>query len=251
MFKEIKILLHHGIQFVPNLQKATLPELFRGRPVIHKQISETEELELVNLCPTKAFSQNPFVLNLGKCIFCKECQFAYPHLIHFTNDYKIACNTIEGLKIKKGDDHRIKIDRNLIRPEIKTLFKHAIKLRQVSAGGDNSCEWELNASGNVNFDMGRHGIEFVASPRHADGIVITGPITENMAEALQICYDAIPSPKIIILVGTEAINGGIYQTSNALDRSFLEKYPVDLFIPGNPTHPLTFINGILDFIGKK
>jgi Ni,Fe-hydrogenase III small subunit len=102
----------------------------------------------------------------------------------------------------------------------------------------------------VNFDMGRYGIEFVASPRHADGIVITGPITQNMAEATQICYDAVPSPKIIILVGTDAISGGIFAESPAIQRDFLAKYSIDLYVPGNPAHPLSFINGILELIGK-
>ena len=99
--------------------------------------------------------------------------------------------------------------------------------------------------------MGRFGIEFVASPRHADGIVITGPITENMAQPLQICYDAIPEPKIIILAGTDAISGGIFEGSPALNRSFLSKYKIDLYVPGNPIHPLTFINGILELIKKE
>ena len=126
-----------------------------------------------------------------------------------------------------------------------------MKLRQVSAAGDNSAELELNAAGNVNFDIGRFGIEFVASPRHADGIVITGPISENMAAPLQICYDAIPDPKIIILCGVDAISGGIFSDSPALNRKFLDKYKIDLYIPGNPPHPLTFINGVLDLIKKK
>jgi Ni,Fe-hydrogenase III small subunit len=131
------------------------------------------------------------------------------------------------------------------------MFGGSLKLRQISAGGDNSCEAELNAAGNVNFDMGRFGIEFVASPRHADGIVITGPISENMAEPVQICYDATPNPKIIILAGTDAISGGIFLESKAINRSFLEKYPIDLYIPGNPVHPLTFINGVLGLISRK
>ena len=109
---------------------------------------------------------------------------------------------------------------------------------------------ELNAAGNVNFDMGRYGIEFVASPRHADGIVITGPISQNMAEALQICYDAVPSPKIIILAGTDAISSGIFSGSAALNRAFLTSHHIDLYVPGNPPHPLTFINGVLDLIGR-
>jgi Ni,Fe-hydrogenase III small subunit len=101
----------------------------------------------------------------------------------------------------------------------------------------------------VDFDMGRYGIEFVASPRHADGIVITGPISKNMAEALQKTYDATPSPKIIILAGTDAISGGIFADSPAIDRKFLEHNHIDLFVPGNPVHPLTFINGLIDLLG--
>jgi Ni,Fe-hydrogenase III small subunit len=100
----------------------------------------------------------------------------------------------------------------------------------------------------VQFDISRFGIDFVASPRHADGIVITGPITENMAEPLERCYSAIPDPKIIILAGTDAISGGIFAGSPALNREFLLKHKVDLYIPGNPVHPLTFINGVLDLL---
>ena len=136
-----------------------------------------------------------------------------------------------------------------MRPEIRSLFRSSLKLRQVSAGGDNSGEWELNAANNVQFDISRFGIEFVASPRHADGIVITGPIANNMAEALQICYDAVPHPKIIVLVGTDAISGGLFADSPAVNRSFLQNNTVDLYIPGNPAHPLTFINGVLSLIG--
>ena len=98
--------------------------------------------------------------------------------------------------------------------------------------------------------MSRFGIDFVASPRHADGIVITGPITSNMAAPLEICYNAIPNPKIIILAGTDAISGGIFAESNALNRQFLIDHKVDLYIPGNPVHPLTFINGILRLIKR-
>jgi Ni,Fe-hydrogenase III small subunit len=99
--------------------------------------------------------------------------------------------------------------------------------------------------------MGRFGIEFVASPRHADGIVITGPISENMAEPLQICYDATPDPKIIILAGVDAISGGIFAGSPALNRKFLENNKIDLYVPGNPIHPLTFINGVLELIRQR
>ena len=134
--------------------------------------------------------------------------------------------------------------------QIKKIFGKSLKLRQVSAGGCNGCEMELNACSNVNFDMGRFGIDIVASPRHADGLIITGPITENMSKALEDAYLSVPEPKIIILAGACAISGGVFQNSNALKRDFLDKYKTNLYIPGCPVHPLTVINGILGIIGK-
>ncbi|MCX6247327.1 MAG: NADH:ubiquinone oxidoreductase [Bacteroidetes bacterium] len=249
--KEIQIFMKHGRQSVPDLRNAELSSMFRGRPVISPDITAEETAKVAALCPTGAISGGPCSIDLGRCVFCRECQFAVPGRITFTNDYKIAANVPENLIIRAGDDNPVSLDPSGIRKEIRSFFKHALKLRQVSAGGDNSCEMELNAAGNVNFDMGRYGIEFVASPRHADGIVITGPISVNMAEALQITWDAVPAPKIVILAGTDAISGGLFAGSSALDRSFLQKHPVDLYLPGNPVHPLTFINGVLDLIGKR
>ncbi|MBI5913846.1 MAG: 4Fe-4S binding protein [Bacteroidetes bacterium] len=250
MIDNLRILLHQGKQYIPDVATAEVPGIFRGRPVIHPG-GTVDEMALVELCPTGAISANPLRIDLGKCTFCGECAFACPGKISFTTDHKIATNERERLVIAEGDDATIELNPDLIREEISSYFSGSLKLRQVSAGGDNSCEWELNACGNVNFDMGRFGIEFVASPRHADGIVITGPITGNMAEPLQICYDAVPDPKIIILAGTDAISGGIFEGSPALDRSFLGKNQVDLYVPGNPVHPLTFINGVLDLIRKR
>lgn len=249
MFYNLKILFHQGKQYIPDVTKVEVPGIFRGRPVIsHEKVNE---VELVELCPTQAISSNPVSIDLGKCTFCGQCAIQFPNKITFTKDYKLATNDRARLIIKEGDTQRIIIDQTKVVKKIGKMFKNSLKLRQVSAGGDNSCEWELNAAGNVNFDIGRFGIEFVASPRHADGIVITGPITENMAEALHICYDAVPEPKIIILAGTDAISGGVFAQSKALNREFLDKYPVDLYIPGNPAHPLTIINGIIEFIGRK
>ncbi len=249
MIDNIKILIHQGKQYIPDVTEAEIPGIFRGRPVISNASVDTKSL--IEVCPTGAISGNPVCIDLGKCIFCGECAFAFPDKIKFTKDYKIATNYRDGLLVKETEEKQITLNTELIRKEITKYFSGSLKLRQVSAGGDNSCELELNACGNVNFDMGRFGIEFVASPRHADGIVITGPITENMAEPLQICYDAVPDPKIIILAGTDAISGGIFTDSPALDRSFLNKYKIDLYVPGNPVHPLTFINGVLELIKKR
>ena len=173
-----------------------------------------------------------------------------PKNIRFTNDYKISTTSREALVIKPGDE-RVDFHPENVRKEIPQLFGRALKLRQVSAGGDASVEMELNATGNVNFDFGRYGVEFVASPRHADGVVITGPISVNMAEALDICYNSIPDPKIVIVCGSEACSGGLYAESRAVDRRFLERYEVDLWLPGAPTHPMTFIDGVMNMLNLK
>ena len=249
MLDNFKILIHQGKQFIPEVTKAEVPGTFRGRPVISNE--KVDEDTLVDLCPTNAIGKNPESIDLGKCTFCGECTFAFPNKIKFTKDYKLSTNFRDGLIVKEGEEKNIALNPDLIRKEISKYFSGSLKLRQVSAGGDNSCELELNACSNVNFDMGRFGIEFVASPRHADGIVITGPISENMAEPLQICYEATPEPKVIILAGTDAISGGIFSGSPALHRSFLSKYKIDLYVPGNPVHPLTFINGLLELIRKR
>ncbi len=248
---DFKILRSHGIQYVKDLTKVNLTELFRGRPVISNNLTPAERKTVIQLCPVKALSgEENLKLDLGLCVYCKECQFALPDKIKFTNDYKIATNDRDNLIIKEGIDEAVSFNIDALRPEVVKLFSKSLKLRQVSAGGDASNEMELNAAGNVNFDMGRYGIEFVASPRHADGIVITGPISENMSRALQITYDAVPQPKLVVLVGTDAISGGTFAESKALNRSFLNDIKVDLYVPGNPAHPLTFINGLLKLTGR-
>lgn len=248
MLNNLKIMYHQGKQYIPDVTTVEVPGIFRGRPIISDVRINTEEL--IQLCPTNAINGEPISIDLGKCTFCGECAFAFPEKIRFTKDYKLSTNERNRLIVVEGQDKPIDLNPDLIRKEIHKLFGGSLKLRQVSAAGDNSCEWELNAAGNVNFDMGRFGIEFVASPRHADGIVITGPVSENMAEPLQICYDATPDPKLIILAGTDAISGGIFDGAPALNRSFLNKYKIDLYVAGNPVHPLSFINGILQLIRK-
>ncbi|HET9571613.1 MAG TPA: NADH:ubiquinone oxidoreductase [Bacteroidales bacterium] len=249
MLNNLRIRWHQGRQYIPDVTTTKIPGIFRGRPILSNAL--VDESMLVDLCPTHAISATPVRLDLGKCTFCGECALQFPEKIRFTSDYKISSNDREKLIINQGEDSLIQMNPDLIREEIRRLFGRSLKLRQVSAGGDNSCEMELNASNNVQFDMSRFGIDFVASPRHADGIVITGPITENMAEPLERCYHAVPSPKIIILAGVDAISGGIFADSPALNREFLTKHTIDLYVPGNPVHPLTFINGVLDLIRKR
>ena len=250
IFPKIKVLRSHGWQYIPDLNAVELTEEFRGRPELTTTSDMADVKAAAAMCPTKAISVEPFTLDLGKCLFCGECARRAPKNIRFTNDYHIASTSREALIVKPGDT-KVEFHPENIRPEIPKLFGKALKLRQVSAGGDNSVEMELNATGNVNFDFGRFGVEFTASPRHADGTVITGPISQNMAEALEISHQAIAEPKVLIVCGSEAISGGLFAESRAVDRSFLDRNHVDLWIPGTPTHPMTFIDGVMNLLGRK
>ena len=242
MLKTLRLKYFQRKQYIPDIKNAPMREQFRGFPIL-KQGSVDEAI-----CPTGALSKNPITIDLGKCTFCGACK---SDAIQFSNYFKLSSTNRESLIITEGmtpeDYEKIAVQS---RAEIKKVFGKSLKLRQVSAGGCNGCEMELNACSNCNFDIGRFGIDFVASPRHADGLVITGPISKNMAYALEDCYKSTPNPKIVILAGACAISGGVFKDSEQVCREFLEKYPIDLYIPGCPVHPLTFINGVLDFITK-
>jgi len=214
----IKVRLLQGDPIVHDVRNTRLTPLFRGLP----SISETECLQdcrkCLDICPTNAIALNPVSINLGKCVFCPLCEAICPEkIIHMISDYHVSVSSKEQLQITSKTKSLIPEKAS---EEIRKYFGKSLKLRQISAGGCNGCELELNALSNVNFDMGRYGIEFVASPRHADGVVITGPITRNMANATEICYDAVPNPKIIILAGACAISGGIFQKSKEVQRKF-------------------------------
>ena len=243
LFGKAKILRSHGWQYIPDLNAVTLTEEFRGFPILTDTADKGDIERAAKICPTGAITTAPLTLDMGKCLFCGECQKCAPKNIRFMNQHRIAATRREDLVVKVGDTEP-KFDTAAIRPEIAKYFGQTLQLREVSAGGDCSVEMELNATGNVNFDFGRYGVGFTASPRHADGLVLTGPISANMAEALDICYNAIAEPKILVVCGSEAISGGLYADSPAVDRSFLDKYRVDLWLPGAPTHPLCFIDGI-------
>ena len=251
MLDTLKMKIYQKKQYIPDIQNAQMREQFRGLPKLCDEKCDNCKACL-NVCPTGALSLNPLKIDLGKCTLCNACKNVCKGAIEFTNFYKLGADSKDKLIITQETTPENYYKNAIeIKKEVYSIFNRSIKFRQVSAGGCNGCEMELNASSNANFDMGRFGIDFVASPRHADGIVITGPITKNMAYALEDCYKSTPDPKIVVLCGTCAISGGVFQESSELNREFLDKYKVDLYIPGCPVHPLTFINAILDFIRKK
>jgi Ni,Fe-hydrogenase III small subunit len=188
-----------------------------------------------------------FHLDLGRCLFCTDCMQACPEgAIQYCQEHRLAVRRREEL-IYDGRTLRL---AEALEQKTRRLFGRSLKLRQVSAGGSGACEADLNVLGTIVFDLGRFGIQFVASPRHADGLVITGPVSENMRAALLETYAAIPSPKLVIAVGTEAISGGVFRGHTEVHDGCCSLLPVDLFIPGWPPHPLTILDGFLRLLGR-
>jgi Ni,Fe-hydrogenase III small subunit/Pyruvate/2-oxoacid:ferredoxin oxidoreductase delta subunit len=230
-------------------QEPMLPDRFRGLPIIESSKCAEGCQDCADACPTSAvkIADDGVQLDLGRCLFCIDCMKACPEgAIQYTQDYRLATRTREDL-VLAGEE--LKLAKTLDQESLR-LFGRSLKLRQVSAGGCNGCEADLNVLSTVVFDLGRFGVQFVASPRHADGIVVTGPVSENMRSALMATYAAVPAPKLVIAVGACAISGGPYldnpEVHNGCD-SFL---PVDLYIPGCPPHPITILHGLLQLLGK-
>ncbi|MEW6079225.1 MAG: 4Fe-4S dicluster domain-containing protein [Thermodesulfobacteriota bacterium] len=228
-----------------------LPPRFAGRPVINGAACQSGCDRCMVACPVGAVrlfdaDKGP-VIDTGGCLFCRACETACPvGAICFDREYRLAASGRESLLVRSGSP-----DFAPARYETAArLFGRSLKLRQVSAGGCNACEADSNVLGTLAWDMGRFGIQFVASPRHADGLLITGPVTENMRLALDKTYAAVPAPKIVIAVGACAIAGGPYTGHPEQHNGVPHILPVDLFIPGCPPHPLTILDGLLRFIDR-
>ncbi len=226
-----------------------LPDRLRGHPIL--DVSKCPEgcRKCGEACPTDAivFQDGKPVLDLGRCLFCPECEQACPEdAIRFTSEYRLATRTRDALVL---DQEEYKLAEALDR-KTRRLFGRSLKLRQVSAGGCNGCEADTNVLGTITYDLGRFGIQFVASPRHADGLLITGPVTKNMELALKKTYDAVPDPKIVIAVGACAISGGPFIGHPEQNNGAATVVSVDLFIPGCPPHPITILDGLLRLLDR-
>jgi Ni,Fe-hydrogenase III small subunit/NAD-dependent dihydropyrimidine dehydrogenase PreA subunit len=237
---------HRTIPFPP--QDPHLPDRFRGQPSLAPERCAPDCHACQEACPTDAIrSAGGLSIDLGCCLFCTDCVRACPtEAITFTQDYRLAARTrAELLQNGHAEPGVRALDR-----QMRRLLGRSLKLRQVSAGGCNACEADNNVLSTPVFDLARFGIQFVASPRHADGLLVTGPVTRNMELALRKTYAAVPTPRVVIAVGACAISGGPYVGHDEALGGVDAILPVDLYVPGCPPHPLTILDGLLRLLGR-
>ncbi len=231
------------------LVEPQLSPRFRGLPELTPECPPGCA-ECVSRCPFGAcdLQEGALALDLGRCLFCADCPACPQGFIHFTPDYRLAVRNRELLWRQPAKGLNLAWP---LAPEPRRLFGRSLKLRQVSAGGCNACEADCNVLGTLVFDLGRFGIQFVASPRHADGLLVTGPVSANMHQALLATYEATPAPKLVIAVGACAIGGRPFRGSPEVASGLDSLLPVDLFVPGCPPHPYTILDGLLRLLGRR
>jgi Ni,Fe-hydrogenase III small subunit len=226
------------------------PERFRGRPLLDPTRCTEGCRECVQRGPSDSMIAGPdgrASLDLGATLFAPEEASRCPQgAVSFSTDHRLAARNRGDLVSPTGELPAVQA----LEERSRKLFGRSLRLRSVAAGSCNGCEGELVALGNVVFDMARFGVQFVASPRHADGLVLTGAVSRNMRDAVYRTYEAIPEPRLVIAVGACAINGGPFRDSPEVENGIPADLPVDLWIPGCPPHPLTVLDGLLRLLGQ-
>jgi Ni,Fe-hydrogenase III small subunit/formate hydrogenlyase subunit 6/NADH:ubiquinone oxidoreductase subunit I len=240
----------HRTMRYPDGPPPPLPARFRGRPLLDLALCRSECRACADACPTQAIALDgePRV-DLGRCLFCTDCSDACPEgAITHAGDWRLSSSQRDALVVGVGEELRL---AQALEARLLRLFGRSLRLRQVSAGGCNACEADVNVLGTIGWDIGRFGIQMVASPRHADGILVTGCVSANMALALRKTWDAVAPPKLVIAVGACAISGGPFRENpQQLGGVSAAGLPVDLFIAGCPPHPLTILDGLLRMLGR-
>lgn len=239
-----------------NCDGSRMPEILADRltPGIAARLAE--------VCPTAALGIEEYEghcclrLSYGKCIGCGKCMESGEGAVvvakHFTR-----CGVTKVRTVRRWDiDGRVEIESRAPSAEeasgkIHSLLQRALNIRQLDAGSCNGCEAEISALANPYYDLERFGIHFVASPKHADMLLVTGPITRNMAEAVKAAYEAVPAPKLAVAVGACGCSGGIFSGSHAIVGAVHAVIPVDGYIPGCPPTPAMLVTGILEVLRRR
>lgn len=271
MLKILRKTLQTGRVTIPYPSKPDEPpDGFLGKPVIDFTRADIEKLKLAeSVCPTRAISiesegrKSTARLCYASCIFCGRCTEAYPEAITITKEFELAA-TLKDRLVTSAEYVDGKFARMTVPPsepsleelgeqtkrEIFKIFGRSLHIREVDAGSCNGCELEIATLSNPIYDLERFGLHFVASPRHADMLLVTGPVTRNMEIALQKTYEATPDPKLVVAVGACACSGGIFGESYASKGGVDKVIPVDIYIPGCPPRPQAILHGILLAIGR-
>ena len=256
---------------------AQVSESFRGRPAFDFE-RWRDARPAAEVCPTEAISvqdageSRSITVDLGRCVFCGLCaEQGAEQAVRVTQDFELATGdrshlltiaeyalnpdgTHCELRAVQGDFSSRETDLDQVglkvNEAIHNLLGRSLSIRQVDAGSCNGCELEIVALNNPIYDIERFGIHFVASPRHADMLLVTGPVTRNMELALLKTYRATPEPKVVVAVGACGISGGIFGVNYACLGGVDKVVPVDVYIPGCPPRPQALLHGILLAVGR-
>jgi Ni,Fe-hydrogenase III small subunit/formate hydrogenlyase subunit 6/NADH:ubiquinone oxidoreductase subunit I len=265
MHNIIKKLIQHGTVTVNYPKKPIKSSFITGVPEFDYNKC-TRCMNCINSCPTGAIifvdndqqkGKSPKV-NIDECIFCRFCEEACPNgAVCLSNKFELAQKTRDALRaapicVAENDVKGLEYELlgQQLKEKVGKIFGKSLQIREVDAGSCNGCDNEINALNGPYNDIDRFGISFVASPRHADMLLVTGCVTRNMEEALIKTYNAAPSPKLVVAVGACACSGGIFKNSYAGRNGIDSILPVDVYIPGCPPRPQAIIYGILKAIGR-
>jgi Ni,Fe-hydrogenase III small subunit len=229
--------------------------------VIAAQLTLAIAQRLVEVCPTAAFrieehDRRPRLkLSYGECIGCGRCFEPSDRAVVAAKSF-YWCGHAKDRLVRiwdlgsRSEVAPLQPEPKAARGQIDSLFGRALNIRQLDAGSCNGCEAEITALTNPYYDLERFGIHFVASPKHADMLLVTGPVTRNMANAVKATYEAVPFPKLAVAVGACGCSGGIFAGSHAVVGPVEAVIPVDGYIPGCPPTPAMLVTGILEVLRR-
>jgi len=255
MFNMIKKIFQHGLVTLKYPREPLDTTNISGKPEISALCTGCGEC--INRCPSSAMVKNPdrnkAEINLDECIFCYLCAQVCPiSAVHVTGDFELAQKNRSALRSAASPlaKESLEITGQKLEARIKKLLGRSLQIREVDAGSSNGCDYEINALNNPFNDLERFGIHFVASPRHADMLLVTGPAVRNMEAALKRTYEATPDPKLVVAVGACACSGGIFKDNYATRDGIDTVIPVDMYVPGCPPRPQAILYGILKALDR-